>query len=233
MSKDYYFDESVDQAIVEYNNTDSQIEKNRIYREKIQEPFRKLAEHKANTKFDYYATTKEDFINKIVAHLVEKIDKYDPDEGKAFSYFNFIAYTKGMSINEKNYKKMKRHTSIEDEDNDFTFPQPPENELEDEMNEFVERFIEYWEEKMVDVFDKPRDQRIADAIIDIFKNRDCINVFKKRILYTMIRDHSGVEKPQYITRVVREFKEHYYKAIKQFRENGEIMPRGKDKHKFF
>ena len=48
-----YFTEETEQAIIDYNNTTSKEEKNRIYNEKLNAPFSKLAENIFNT-FKYF-----------------------------------------------------------------------------------------------------------------------------------------------------------------------------------
>lgn len=239
MSKDnHYFTEETEQAIIDYQNTDEDdhIERSRLYREHIKEPFEKIAEYTVNGRnFDYYATSKQDFQSRIVSHLVSIIPNFQEGEGSAFSYFTYCAWTKGMSMNKKNYDKLKRDSSIDNEDLNFDLTEEPDNPIKDELNEFMDLYIDYWEENIRREFNKERDIRIARALLDIFKKRDIIDVLdKKRALYVMIREHSGVEEVQYITKVVKKFKDHYYKSIDHFKNTGKIE-KSKDvnNHHFF
>jgi len=230
----YYFTEDVDEAILEYNETDDQWKRSNIYRERIKEPFKKLVEYVVNmNSFDYYEVSKEDFKQRILSHLVSKLSNYDEDKGKAFSYYSFIAYTKGISLNKKNYKKQKKEQSIDQEDYDFQIPVDPDNEMSEELEEFMDLFIDHWEKRIYKEFNKDRDIRIANALIDIFKKRDNIDTFKKRNLYLMIREYSGVEKAQYITKVVKKFKDHYFECIERFKNEGTITPEGEEENEFF
>ena len=228
--KNYYFDKDVEDAIIEYNSTDDYVKRSNLYRNRIKDAIEKLVEYTVNmNKFSYYETTKEDFQSKIIAHIVEKLDYYDPDQGKAFSYFSWIAYTKGLSINKKNYKRQKRYMSLDNEDVNFEVKQPADAlGSNKELKEFMKLYIKYWKENMYTEFTKDRELRIADAIIDIFEKIDSIFEFRKRLLYTMIREHSGVTKAQYITSVVKKFKEHYYEAIEQFKKTGNINMKSAD-----
>jgi len=224
MSNDnYYFDQDVEDAIIEYNNSDDYIERSQIYRTRIKDAMEKLVEYTVNMyNFSHYETTKEDLQSQIIAYIVEKLDYFEEGKGKAFSYFSRIAYTKGLSISKKNYKREKRHMSIDNEDLNFEIESPQHFDSRNDLKEFLELYIEYWKTNMYDVFHKDRDLRIADAVIDILEKTDSIFEFRKRLLYTMIREHSGVTKSQYITSVVKEFKDHYYETIKTFRETGTI-----------
>jgi hypothetical protein len=49
----------------------------------------------------------------------------------------------------------------------------------------------------------------------------------------MIREYSGVEKAQYITKVVKKFKDHYFECIERFKEEGTITPEGEEENEFF
>ena len=50
-----YFGSSAQEAIVEYNSTTDPVLRNKIYKERIQYPFEKLAENILNTfKFSYF-----------------------------------------------------------------------------------------------------------------------------------------------------------------------------------
>ena len=87
-----YFTEDTQFAIIEYNNSKSSIERNRIYKERIQYPFEKLAENVLNTfKFSYFDVSKEDVMQEVVSVLIQKIHMFKEGKGKAFSYFSIVA----------------------------------------------------------------------------------------------------------------------------------------------
>ena len=56
-----YFTLDTEEAIILYNKTTDQRTKNKLYQERIQYPFEKLAENILNTfKFSYFDVSKED-----------------------------------------------------------------------------------------------------------------------------------------------------------------------------
>jgi hypothetical protein len=223
--KGWYFDQDVEDAIVRYNESDDPIERSKIYREEIDPALHKLCEVQVNiNNFSHFDTNKEDFIQRIKTHLVKNLWRFDPDEGKAFSYYSWIARNKGIELDNKTYDKQKENVSIDNEESHLELEADTRDPVQNEMEQFMELFIEYWEDRMYEEFSKRRDLRIAEAILDIFRKRKSIDCYRKRPLYTMIRDYSGVEKAQYITNVVKTFKAHYEKAIKRFRNTGSIEP---------
>ena len=88
-----YFDQDVQDAIVQYNESTDDIFRNRIYKDEIHYAFDKLAENIINTfKFTYFDDGFDDVKHEVVAFMVMNIHKYDHTKGsKAFSYFSIVA----------------------------------------------------------------------------------------------------------------------------------------------
>ena len=87
-----YFTEDTENAIIEYNLTNDQLVKDKIYRERIQFAFAKLAEIVYNKwKFTYFDDDPKDVMSEVVAFMIEKIHMYKAGKGKAFSYFTIVA----------------------------------------------------------------------------------------------------------------------------------------------
>ena len=97
----YYFTQETEDAIVLYNNCDDPHERNGIFDSKIKYPLNKMAENLIHRfKFYQFDVPYEDVKHETVAHIIEKLTKYSPDKGKAFSYFSIVA--KNYLINEHN-----------------------------------------------------------------------------------------------------------------------------------
>ena len=109
-----YFGQEVQSAIIEYNLSTSDGERNIIYRDRIHKAFDKLAENIINTfKFTYFDMPFEDVKHEVVAFCVMNIHKYDHTKGsKAFSYFSIVAKNYLILHNNANYKKYKSHSDI-------------------------------------------------------------------------------------------------------------------------
>ena len=119
-----YFTQETEDAIIQYLITEDEVERNRIYNEKIDYAFHKLAENIIHT-FKFYYTevnTINELKHEVVCVLLEKLSKYKQGKGKAYSYFGTIAKRYLIVYNTNNYKKLKgKATLLEvDEDKNIT-----------------------------------------------------------------------------------------------------------------
>ena len=83
---------------------------------------------------------------------------------------------------------------------------------EDKLSWFIDRYVEYCTEHIFEIFSKEYDAQIADAILELFRKRDAIDVFNKKALYIYIREQVDVKTPK-ITKIANVlydiFKEKY------------------------
>lgn len=233
-NKNYYFDKDTENAIIKYNNTDDPQVRSRLYKEEIHDAFAKLAENIINTfKFTYFDVPQADVEKRLVSHLVEKIYMYKADKGKAFSYFSMIAKNYCILHNKNNYKRYKRQLSIDNEDLGFDIKDSKNVQAEIERQEFFDQLIQHWDENMTAMFTKERDIKIADAILELFKKRKNIETFNKKALYVMIREMTGIERTQHITKVVKKFKDEYFELSRRYHKTGSIQKLDKVRSRFF
>jgi hypothetical protein len=218
-----YFTEDTQTAIIEYNNSKSNIEKNKIYKDRIQYPFEKLAENVLNTfKFSYFDVSKEDVMQEVVSVLVQKMHMYKEGKGKAFSYFSIVAKNYLILNNNSNYKRFKKTALISEmpetwnPENDFY-----EEQIGDEYNEFKDLMLVYWDQNLTKVFSKKRDIQIADAVLELFRRSQYIENFNKKHLYLLIREMTDC-KTHYITKVVSVMKEHQRKILNEYLDHGTV-----------
>lgn len=222
-----YFTQETEDAIVLYNNTECEFERERIYREKILEPFKKLAENVFNTfKFSYFDTDPQDVQRQVVSELTYKINKYKPQSsggGKAFSYFSIIAKNWLILYNNSMFKKWKQHTEILDAPEEDTSGEilVVEADNTDEIKEFNELMINYWETNLTKVFTKKKEIEIANAVIELFRNSDRLENFNKKALYLYIREISGC-KTQNITRVINKMKDYQRDIFDEYLSHGMV-----------
>ena len=224
-----YFGSSAQDAIVEYNSTKDPILRNKIYKERIQYPFEKLAENVLNTfKFSYFDVPKEDVMNEVVSVLIQKIHMYQQDKGRAFSYFSIIAKNHLILNNNGNYKRFKNTALISEMPETWS----PENDweetqLSDEYSEFKELMLKYWDVNLTKVFNKKRDIQIADAVLELFRRSQYIENFNKKHLYLLIREMTDC-KTHYITKVVNVMKEHQKKMLNDYLDHGYVKMKSND-----
>jgi hypothetical protein len=218
-----YFGSSAQEAIIEYNNTKDPILRNKIYKERIQYPFEKLAENVLNTfKFSYFDVPKEDVMNEVVSVLIQKIHMYQEDKGRAFSYFSIIAKNHLILHNNGNYKRFKNTALLSEMPETWN----PENDWEEvqttnEYHEFKELMLTFWDKNLTKVFNKKRDIQIADAVLELFRRSQYIENFNKKHLYLLIREMTDC-KTHYITKVVNVMKQHQKKMLNDYLEKGYI-----------
>ena len=218
-----YFGTPAQDAIVEYNASTIPSERNKIYKERIQFPFEKLAENIMNTfKFSYFDVPKIDIQNEVVSVLIQKIHMYKPDKGRAFSYFSIVAKNHLILQNNGNYKRYKKTALLSQMPESWN---PEDNFHSDqqgeEFSEFKELMLEYWDKHLTIVFTKKRDIQIADAILELFRRSQYIENFNKKHLYLLIREMTDC-KTHYITKVVNIMKTHQKKMLNDYLDFGEI-----------
>ena len=219
--KKLYFGPEVQDAIVRYNTSTNDAERNKIYGEEIHKAFDKLCENIINTfKFTYFDDGFEDVKHEVTSFLVMNVHKYDHTKGsKAFSYFSIVAKNYLILHNNANYKKYKSHTSIlkfnETKRKDY-------KHVDVDFEEFTKELILYFEDKIPGMFKKQRDTDIAYAKLELLKKKDEIENFNKKALYILIREMTNVNTSN-ITNVVNVFKKHYKNLANQFFDKGSIQ----------
>jgi hypothetical protein len=221
-----YFSQETEDAIVEYNASDDEKERNDIYNDRIRYAFEKLAENILNTfKFSYFQCSHEEVQQEVVSNLVSNIHKYKQGNGKAFSYFSIIAKNFLILYNNGNYKKFKRHMSVDDDEIVYERKEltvNPRNETKrKEVNEFIGLMINYYDANLEKMFKKPQELKIAAAVVEIFRRCDSIENFNKKAIYLYIREMTDC-KTQNITKVVNKMRDVQTNITRSYIENGYI-----------
>ncbi len=220
-----YFDQDVQDAIVQYNSEENPIIRNKLYSDRIAYAFDKLVENIINTfKFSYFDAGFNDVKQEVVSFLVLNMHKYDASKGfKAFSYFSVVAKNYLILVNNSNYKKMKIHydmdatTTIKELSKKSSQDDPTDNYLD----EFIDELIVYFELNISKIFKKKRDISIAYSILELLVKRDEIDNFNKKSLYVLIREMTGVD-TVHITKIINEMKKHYKRLANEFSMNGSL-----------
>lgn len=218
-----YFTKDTEDAIVEYNSTNDQTIKNKVYKDRIKSAFDKLAEIVYNKwKFTYFDDDPQDVMSEVVTFMIEKIHMYKAGKGKAFSYFTIVARNYLILNNNANYKRYKNTDVISslpanwDTENNWA-----EETRNDEYRTFNERMLLYWDTHLENFFQKKRDIQIADAVLELFRRANYIESFNKKSLYLLIREMTGFP-THYITKVVNKMKEKQMALYSEFDREGDI-----------
>ena len=222
-TKNYYFDQITENAIIRYNKTDNAALKNIIYNDHISYAFDKLAENIIHTfKFYYFDVPSEQVKHEVVSFLVMNMHKFKEGKGKAFSYFSIVAKNYLILNNNNNYKKMKSHREIDVLD--FKRNLSSESQViadKETYEEFTSMMLDYWENNLPNIFKRHKDILVADAVLELFRRSQNMENFNKKALYVLIREMTG-SNTQHITRVVNVMKKYYKRLFKEFQYSGSI-----------
>ena len=220
-----YFGTPAQEAIIEYCATEDMKEKNKIFRERLEYPFMKLAENLIHTyKFYYFDVDSTSVQKDVVGFMVMNMHKYDPTKGRAFSYFSIVAKNWLILNNNNNYKRYKQNTQLDsptalaslgigsdyDRQNDI-----------DDANEFTDYLVKYMDHHLTSMFKKKRDIQIADAVMELFRRRENIENFNKKALYVLVREMTGYN-TQHITKVINVMKKKYVGLHQEYYSKGEV-----------
>lgn len=224
-SKNNYFTQETEDAIVAYNNSKDHVFRDKIFTDQIYFPLYKLAENIIHT-FKFYYTDVDDLEDlklEVVSLLVEeKLHMFDPTRGaKAYSYFGTIVKRHLINYNNKNYKRVKQQTSMDAWEGSYDLNTPEVHPNAMKLKEFFDYFIEEMYDRLDELFPKEADLQIADAVLTLFKKRYDLEIFKKKALYIYIREMTGTETP-YLTRVINVLKEEFYELYNMYYEKGLI-----------
>lgn len=222
-SKIDYFTLDTQDAIIRYRESTSESERNKIYNTEIHNAFYKLAENIIHT-FKFYHTeveSLEDLKYEVISFLLQKIHLYDISKGKAYSYFGTITKRYLISYCQRNYDKLVEKKPLDNVDNDertidSLVMQPVNNELD--RSSVIAELIDHLEKNMIDMFDKEDEIKAADAILEILKRSDQIDISNKKVLYVYVKEMADV-KSTAITSVITQIKVIYKRILNRRIEN--------------
>jgi len=222
-TKNFYFTQETEDAIILYNKTEDSVQRSKIYKEHIKYPFDKLTENIIHTfKFYYFDVPSEDVQHEVVAFLNEKIHKFKEGKGKAFSYFSIIAKNYLIIQNNTNYKRMKRKAElVEVDDQRNLSSEMGYTDYQEQLKDFINLYVEWYDENMNKVFTNRKDIAVADSVLELFRIRDNIENFNKKALYILIRERTGF-KTQNITRVINVMKSDFKRMFLNYQQTGRM-----------
>ena len=211
-----YFTQDTEDAIVLYNSLSDPEEKSKVYERRIHYPFFKLTENIIHT-FKFYYTEVDDIEHlqhEVICFLLSKVHLFDPSKGaKAYSYFGTIAKRYLILQNQKNYKKRIDKAPVDelfkDDKYSYTIGEGTQNEI---LNNYIDLFVNHCSVNLDTLFPKNHDAAVADAVLELFRKREEIDIFNKKALYIYIREMVDVKTPK-ITKIASQlysiFKDNY------------------------
>jgi hypothetical protein len=89
------------------------------------------------------------------------------------------------------------------------------------LSEFLEQYIRYIDKNIFKIFPKPQDAKVADAILELFRKRETLEIFNKKALYIYIREMTDVSTP-HITKITKKLDTLRTKLYNEYYRNGFI-----------
>ena len=222
-----YFTQDTEDAIMEYVLSTDQVFRDKIYKERIQFAFYKLSENIIHTFKFYYTDLNsfEDLKQVVITFLLSKLPLYNQEKGKAYSYFGTIAKRYLIMYNQNNYAKLQNQTTTEEIDNENTIVSHNlTTNTNDEFDNvpFIDLFIQYIDNNLYKLFPKPKDHKTVDIIVQLFKNRENLEILDKKALYIYIREMGNIPTTQ-ITRINKKLKVIYTKLYNEYYFHGHLI----------
>lgn len=222
-----YFNKGTHAAIINYQNCECQLQKEKIYEGEIKNAFEKLAEnlifiHRFHSDSLPYTTLKND----CVSFLFQTIHKFDDSKGaKAFSYFNVVAKHWLIARSRKDQKRKNIHVSI---DNFKNLSSPDRHNIEHyNKDSSPERKILIRESKaeLKDILQKilrrltsENEISCMNAIIEVFNNVEDLDFLNKRAVFVYLREISGLN-PKQLSISMSNIRKHYREIVKNDKHN--------------
>jgi len=222
----YYFTQETEDAIVLYNASSDPVYRDNIFKKEIYFPLYKLAENIIHTFKFYYldVDSVEDLKLEVITMLVEeKLHRFDPTNGaKAFSYFQTIVKRWLINYNNRNYKKLKQIGSFDEMQDSYETELDNHTDREISLAIVVDKFVETSYDNLYEYFPKEQEQRVADAILTLFRSRHDLEIFKKKALYIYVREMTDCETPT-LTKVISKLKLEFYNTYNLYQDAGYVI----------
>ena len=215
-----YFTKITELAISAYNKTaDNLPMREKVYRRFIYPAFMKMAENLINkVKPTYIDSTFQDLQTDLVTYLTERLNKFNPEAGKAYSYYTRTSFNYLIAENQKAYSKLKADAleiDVDEQRNIIT--EMHNDDMQETLQYFMDAYIEYCYDNLNFIFTNPIDIHVADSILHIFETRQNIENFNKKALYIFIRERTGLETTN-ITRVIKVLKQIYESKFLEYEQ---------------
>ena len=206
-----YWTKITEGSISAYNRSaENPVLKEKIYRRFIFPAFMKLSENLINKmKCEYIDSSFKDLQTDLVTYLTIRLDKFNPNAGRAYSYYTRTSFNYLIAENQKGYAKLKKESepiNIDEQRNVMT--EMHNTEMAETLKYFMDAYVEYCYDNINSIFTSQTDIHVADSILHIFEERENIEQFNKKALYVFIRERTGLETNN-ITKVIKVLKHIY------------------------
>lgn len=201
-----YFGKPVHEAIIQYQKSDSFVEKNRLVNNVILPALSKLAENRIHhAKFYNYGSKDYAQIKyECISHLFDRLNNFDHEKGyKAFSYFDKITRNWVWANMKSSSKEQVEHKELECVDQARNVVnEVVQEDYMDDLRDFCQKWAWWGIDNIELLFEFKKERQVANAVFNLFGNCHSIDIYNKKALYIMVREQVEV-KTQIITNVIK------------------------------
>ena len=199
--KSYYFDLTVQEKIIEYQNSDCLEKRHFLYEKFIFPAFNGLVQ--SLVAVYGFKSSNEDITHlksDCITFLFESLHKWNPDKGtKAFSYFNVVAKN-WLTIASRRLLRDRRRSAYIDDPDSMSYTEKSEfyekeytdsdYKLEKNREVFMKilEVVNFVEDQLKD----KNDIKCCHAIRKVFNSIDDLEFFNKRAIFVYLREISGL-----------------------------------------
>jgi hypothetical protein len=213
-----YFNQSVEDAVCIYLNSDNQRERETAFRI-IYPALCKIAEVWFNKlKVSYMDTDAIDMQMDCVAHIVEKMHMFNCGTGtKAFSYFTVMAKFYYMIHNNRNYTHIKRYIPMSYMSVEFDTPNTDvRDDKAKEAKLLLEAFTMYLELNIEKILPKGKYRVVGEYLIDLLNNFETFGELNRRKMVNTMAAVDGMPTRHHITKIMNYLTSQYNLFKKQW-----------------
>lgn len=216
-----YFHEGIEEAILLYNKSESELERNRLFT-LIYPALAKISEVMYNKiKPTYVNEDTASLMMDCTAFLAERLHMIREGKGKAFSYMTVTARNFYIQANMNAYKKINKVVSLDYVNDNWDINDKDDNRVEEmeDSAKLLNAFADYLEENK-DKFSSGLARKslpVINAVIKLIKEIDSIEDFTRRKIMNDLTEIDGLKVDRhYITKVFNKLEIHYIKFKKNW-----------------
>ena len=232
-----YFAEREEQAVIDYINSTSSEEKNRIYNEILIEPFRKMIQSILR-RYPIHIGNYDmgEVEENALTHLIEHMVKFNPNKitksgnkTKAYSYCQTIIRNYYKDHGKKSYTEKKINLSYDDHIDEINenveYAYEMETDKQNQLEELINCVVNKIEDRINnDPAMKRNEVVVGDAIVNVLKNwhvlfmedtpegeygKRVTNKFAKNKVLLFLKEQTGLSTKE-IRIAIKPFKEIYF-----------------------
>ncbi len=180
------------------NRLDIIRKKEEIFRTKIHKPLTRLVENIIfSFKLFRNGVDVKTLHNDCMSHVLEKFCNFDPEQNtKSFSFYGTVAkhylQNKKKEVDKSSKTTLNYDNHSEEAEELALFEIDEESDLDSSYALFT-HITDLFENEISRPDISKNDAKVAEAIVDIFKNHELIGVYSKSAVYKLIKEHTNLE----------------------------------------